>query len=78
MALVITQCCMQALYDMGAEGQGAVDLAKGFERRKCNHFKVRPQDECMNTMAGALSCLVAPLAGTGSSSLEAREGANGS
>ncbi|KAK4705556.1 U3 small nucleolar RNA-associated protein 23, partial [Phenoliferia sp. Uapishka_3] len=50
---MITQCCMQALYDLGAEGQGAVDLAKGFERRKCNHFKVRPQDECMTAMAGA-------------------------
>ncbi|KAL8287688.1 hypothetical protein RQP46_003546 [Phenoliferia psychrophenolica] len=50
---MITQCCMQALYDLGAEGQGAVDLAKGFERRKCNHFKVRPQDECMTAMAGS-------------------------
>lgn len=45
---------MQALYDLGPEGQGAVDLAKGFERRKCNHFKVRPQDECMTAMAGEL------------------------
>lgn len=49
---VITQCCIQALYDAGAEGQAAVDLAKGFERRKCNHFKSRPEDECMATMAG--------------------------
>ncbi|GAA6063722.1 hypothetical protein JCM10212_001833 [Sporobolomyces blumeae] len=49
---MITQCCIQALYDAGPEGQDAVDVAKGFERRKCNHFKVRPQDECMMAMAG--------------------------
>lgn len=49
---VITQCCIQALYDAGAEAQAAVDAAKGFERRKCNHFKARPEDECMLAMAG--------------------------
>ncbi|GAA5870126.1 hypothetical protein JCM1840_003591 [Sporobolomyces johnsonii] len=49
---MITQCCIQALYDAGPEGQAAVDMAKGFERRKCNHFKPRPQDECMAAMAG--------------------------
>ncbi|GEM10524.1 rRNA processing protein [Rhodotorula toruloides] len=49
---MITQCCMQALYDAGAEAQPAVDAAKGFERRKCNHFKARPEDECMLAMAG--------------------------
>lgn len=52
---MITQCCMQALYDLGPEGQAAVDLAKEFERRKCSHFKVRPQDECMTIMAGTFS-----------------------
>lgn len=50
---VITQCCIQALYDAGAEAQAAVDAAKGFERRKCNHFKARPEDECMLAMARA-------------------------
>jgi U3 small nucleolar RNA-associated protein 23 len=49
---VITQCCIQALYDQGSEGQAAVEMAKEFERRKCNHFKPRPQDECILTMAG--------------------------
>ncbi|ORY89021.1 Fcf1-domain-containing protein [Leucosporidium creatinivorum] len=49
---MITQCSMQALYDAGAEGQAAVDEAKGFERRKCNHFKVRPEAECLASMAG--------------------------
>ena len=43
---------MQILYDLGPEGQDAVDLAKDFERRKCNHFKARPQDECLLAMAG--------------------------
>ncbi|GAA6015025.1 hypothetical protein JCM10207_008708 [Rhodosporidiobolus poonsookiae] len=49
---MITQCCMQALYDAGEDAQAAVDLAKGFERRKCNHFKPRPESECMLAMAG--------------------------
>ena len=52
MFLVITQCCIQALYDQGSEGQAAVEMAKEFERRKCNHFKPRPEDECMLQMAG--------------------------
>lgn len=47
---------MQVLYDAGVEGQAAVDLAKDFERRKCNHFKVRPEEECLTTMAGV--CLL--------------------
>ncbi|GAA5885698.1 hypothetical protein JCM16303_003119 [Sporobolomyces ruberrimus] len=49
---MITQCCIQALYDQGEQGQAAVDMAKEFERRKCNHFKPRPEDECMTAMAG--------------------------
>ncbi|GAA5941591.1 rRNA-processing protein UTP23 [Sporobolomyces koalae] len=49
---MITQCCIQALYDQGPEGQAAVEIAKEFERRKCNHFKPRPEDECMTAMAG--------------------------
>ncbi|TKA53688.1 hypothetical protein B0A53_03730 [Rhodotorula sp. CCFEE 5036] len=49
---MITQCCIQALYDAGEEAKEAVEAAKGFERRKCNHFKARKQDECMLAMAG--------------------------
>ncbi|POY71666.1 hypothetical protein BMF94_5361 [Rhodotorula taiwanensis] len=49
---MITQCCIQALYDAGEEAKDAVEAAKGFERRKCNHFKARKQDECMLAMAG--------------------------
>lgn len=52
---MITQCCIQALYDAGEEAKEAVEAAKGFERRKCNHFKARKQNECMLAMAGTLS-----------------------
>ncbi|SCV71711.1 BQ2448_3299 [Microbotryum intermedium] len=49
---MITQCCIQALYDLGPSGQPCVDLAKEFERRKCNHLKARPGVECLTAMAG--------------------------
>ncbi|GAA6056740.1 hypothetical protein JCM3770_005873 [Rhodotorula araucariae] len=49
---MITQCCMQALYDLGADAQDVIDVAKGFERRKCNHLKPRPEEECLAAMAG--------------------------
>lgn len=32
---MITQCCIQALYK--SNDQGAIDVAKTFERRRCNH-----------------------------------------
>ncbi|CUM66526.1 uncharacterized protein PRCAT00004193001 [Priceomyces carsonii] len=32
---MITQCCIQALYD--SKNQSGIDLAKKFERRRCNH-----------------------------------------
>lgn len=54
LSAVITQCCIQALYDAGEDAKEAVEAAKGFERRKCNHFKARKQDECMLAMAGTL------------------------
>ncbi|KPV73788.1 uncharacterized protein RHOBADRAFT_28948, partial [Rhodotorula graminis WP1] len=50
---MITQCCMQALYNLGEEAQDVVDVAKGFERRMCNHLKARPEDECLTAMAGS-------------------------
>lgn len=46
---MITQCCMQALYD--SKNQQAIDLAKGFERRRCNHFKdPKPSHECIKSI----------------------------
>lgn len=38
---MITQCCMQALY--ATNNQPAIDLAKTFERRRCNHPPKDPQ-----------------------------------
>lgn len=50
---MITQCCIKALYDAGPSAQAATDMAKTFERRKCNHLdKPKAEDECMRVMAG--------------------------
>lgn len=46
---MITQCCMQALYL--TNNQPAIDLAKTFERRRCNHFgDPRPPAECIESI----------------------------
>lgn len=50
---VITQCCMHELYLQGKARQPAVDLAKTFERRKCNHREAIPGDECLSGVVGA-------------------------
>ncbi|CAK7890709.1 rRNA-processing protein Utp23p [[Candida] anglica] len=39
---MITQCCMQALYSSG--NQEAISIAKGFERRRCNHQPSSPEE----------------------------------
>lgn len=46
--VMITQCCMQALYAYG--NQEAIDIAKGFERRRCNHppKDPLPPQKCLN------------------------------
>lgn len=49
---MITQCCMVALYALGVDGQAATDLAKTFERRRCNHFKPLSPSECLISMGG--------------------------
>lgn len=51
--IVITQCCIVELYKMGKERQPAVDLAKSFERRKCNHREAIEGDECLRDIVGA-------------------------
>ncbi|WPK25584.1 hypothetical protein PUMCH_002904 [Australozyma saopauloensis] len=47
---MITQCCMQALYL--TENQEAIDLAKSFERRRCNHNIKEPKTpvECVQSI----------------------------
>jgi len=49
---VITQCCIHELYLKGESHQPAVDLAKSFERRKCNHKEAIPGDECIAAVVG--------------------------
>ncbi|KAG9314519.1 Fcf1-domain-containing protein, partial [Chiua virens] len=44
---MITQCCIYELYLQGKAQQAAVDLAKSFERRKCNHREAIPGEECI-------------------------------
>ncbi|TYJ51385.1 hypothetical protein B9479_008047 [Cryptococcus floricola] len=50
--LMITQCCMEALYKMGRDVQKTTDLAKGFERRKCNHRTALEPDKCLEDVIG--------------------------
>ncbi|KAF8213376.1 Fcf1-domain-containing protein [Mycena galopus ATCC 62051] len=49
---MITQCCIHELYLLGKTQQFAVDLAKTFERRKCNHREPIPGDECLMSVVG--------------------------
>ncbi|KAF8640330.1 hypothetical protein AX17_000002 [Amanita inopinata Kibby_2008] len=49
---MITQCCIHELYLQGKSMQPAVDLAKTFERRKCNHREAIPGDECVLSVIG--------------------------
>lgn len=45
---MITQCCMHALYE--SKNQYAIDTAKGFERRRCNHREPIPPKECIESI----------------------------
>lgn len=47
---MITQCCIQALYE--TKNQQAIDLAKTFERRRCNHPPKNPLKpaECIESI----------------------------
>ncbi|WVQ86290.1 hypothetical protein IAT38_008458 [Cryptococcus sp. DSM 104549] len=49
---MITQCCMEALYKLGKDVQRTTDLAKTFERRKCNHRTALEPDECLKDVIG--------------------------
>ncbi|ORX40892.1 Fcf1-domain-containing protein [Kockovaella imperatae] len=49
---MITQCCIDALYKKGRDYQPLVDIAKTFERRKCNHREVIEPDECLKDVIG--------------------------
>ncbi|PBL00777.1 Fcf1-domain-containing protein [Armillaria gallica] len=49
---MITQCCIHELYLQGKSRQNAVDLAKTFERRRCNHREPIPGDDCLKSVVG--------------------------
>lgn len=49
---MITQCCIHELYLQGKAVQPAVDLAKTFERRKCNHKEAILGDDCIASVVG--------------------------
>ena len=58
---MITQCSVQELYDQEKEFKAAVELAKTFERRRCNHRQPLPGDECFSSVVGErtlLTCLI--------------------
>lgn len=48
---------MEALYKLGKEGQPVVDLAKRYERRKCNHRTAIDPHECIKDVIGACNRL---------------------
>lgn len=50
--VVITQCCVEALYKLGPEYQKATNIAKTFERRRCNHREPLDPDECLKDVIG--------------------------
>jgi len=49
---MVTQCCIHELYLQGKSEQPSVDLAKTFERRKCNHREAIPGDDCLSDVVG--------------------------
>jgi U3 small nucleolar RNA-associated protein 23 len=50
--IVITQCCVEALYKLGPEYQSSTNTAKTFERRRCNHREAIDPDECLKDVIG--------------------------
>lgn len=53
---MITQCAITELYKEQKQGEAearAVELAKGWERRFCNHKEPIPGDRCIRDVIGA-------------------------
>jgi len=53
--LMITQCSIVALYKREKEGtefKEAVEMAKGAERRKCNHREPIEVEDCIKSVVG--------------------------
>ena len=49
---VITQCSVEALYKLGKDYQGVTNLAKTFERRRCNHREPIEEHLCIKDVVG--------------------------
>ncbi|KAJ9119560.1 hypothetical protein QFC22_003269 [Naganishia vaughanmartiniae] len=49
---MITQCSMEALYKLGKEHQAITDIAKDFERRRCNHRTAIEEIDCIKDVVG--------------------------
>ncbi|PWN49662.1 hypothetical protein IE53DRAFT_345496 [Violaceomyces palustris] len=49
---MITQCCMVSLYNLGKEHQSTVDMAKAWERRRCNHREAIDPQDCLKSVIG--------------------------
>lgn len=43
---------MEALYKLGREHQAITDMAKNFERRRCNHRTAIEEEECIKDVVG--------------------------
>jgi U3 small nucleolar RNA-associated protein 23 len=43
---------MVELYKLGKSDQETIDIAKAWERRKCNHREAIPGDECVASVVG--------------------------
>jgi U3 small nucleolar RNA-associated protein 23 len=43
---------MEALYKLGKEHQAITDMAKNFERRRCNHRTAIEEEECIKDVVG--------------------------
>lgn len=61
MKCLITQCCMVQLYQAEKDGKiekDAVNIAKSWERRRCNHREAIDADECLKEVIGECEMLV--------------------
>ncbi|KAG8793689.1 hypothetical protein FRC12_001931 [Ceratobasidium sp. 428] len=50
--LMITQCSMVEIYKLGPSAQPIVDMAKDFERRRCNHREAIENEPCVEGVVG--------------------------
>lgn len=54
---MITQCSVEALYKLGNDYQAITNLAKTFERRRCNHREAIEEHLCIKDVVGMFNPL---------------------